>query len=133
MWQQRFLKGFAGDQGQAHEAACAVATEAITSIRTVAAFSLQDTVQERFLARLAAPLRRALVRGQVAGAVFGFSQVPFPASWHLVTHLLIVWKILVSCLVFSHNVHALALVAHTYPLQLCNVLLWRVRYCTLLH
>jgi len=46
VWQQRFLKGYAADPGRAHEAACAVATEAITSIRTAAAFSLQGSVQE---------------------------------------------------------------------------------------
>lgn len=73
--QQAFLKGFAGDQEAAHASASKIASEAVGNIRTVAALHMEDRVLALFTAQLAAPLRRAFLRGQLAGTVFGFTQV----------------------------------------------------------
>ena len=52
-----------------------VASEAVSNIRTIAAFSSEDKVLGLFAAQLAAPMRKAAVRGIVSGFVYGISQV----------------------------------------------------------
>eukprot|EP00850_Spirogloea_muscicola_P002385 SM000009S23514 [mRNA] locus=s9:452194:477102:- [translate_table: standard] len=81
--QQAFLKGFAGDQVKSHAQASMVAAEAVSNIRTVAAFSAESKVLALFESHLVGPLRRTFVRGQVAGFGFGFSQFCMYTSFGL--------------------------------------------------
>ncbi|XP_024371037.1 ABC transporter B family member 19 isoform X5 [Physcomitrium patens] len=72
--EHHFLKGFGGDVAKAYARASMVATEAVSNIRTVAAFCAEDKVLDLFIRELALPKRRAFVRGQVAGIGYGLSQ-----------------------------------------------------------
>ncbi|KAI5058687.1 hypothetical protein GOP47_0026857 [Adiantum capillus-veneris] len=72
--QMQFMKGFSGDLHMAYMRANTVAGEAISNIRTVAAFSAEDKVLNLFSKELSAPRKKAFVRGQVAGIGFGVSQ-----------------------------------------------------------
>lgn len=69
-----FLKGFAGDVGKAHSKATMVAGEAVTNIRTIAAFNAQAKVLHLFGKELEGPKQSILVRGQIAGISYGLSQ-----------------------------------------------------------
>ena len=66
-------QGFSGDLVAAHEEASHLASEAISNIRTVAALSLDSRLMQLFKQRLAALIRRAALRGQIAGFGFGFT------------------------------------------------------------
>eukprot|EP00246_Nothoceros_aenigmaticus_P000167 TRINITY_DN1022_c0_g1_i1.p1 TRINITY_DN1022_c0_g1~~TRINITY_DN1022_c0_g1_i1.p1 ORF type:complete len:1043 (+),score=224.73 TRINITY_DN1022_c0_g1_i1:192-3131(+) len=70
-----FLKGFAGDIGKAYSKATMVAGEAVTNIRTIAAFNAQSKVLDLFENELEGPKQSSFVRGQVAGVCFGLSQL----------------------------------------------------------
>ncbi|CAI5469718.1 unnamed protein product [Closterium sp. Yama58-4] len=74
--QQQFLAG-------SHAGATTIAAEAVANIRTVAAFNAQDKILALFTARLAGPLRRSFLRGQVGGAGFGLSQFFMYGSYAL--------------------------------------------------
>eukprot|EP00475_Leptophrys_vorax_P021223 TRINITY_DN2894_c1_g2_i1.p1 TRINITY_DN2894_c1_g2~~TRINITY_DN2894_c1_g2_i1.p1 ORF type:complete len:437 (-),score=7.35 TRINITY_DN2894_c1_g2_i1:34-1266(-) len=83
LMEQQFLSGFAGNQSRAHARATTVAAEAVANIRTVAAFGAEDKVLALFTARLAGPLKRSFVRGQIGGAGFGLSQFFMYSSYAL--------------------------------------------------
>lgn len=72
--QNMFLKGFAGDIGKAHSKATMIAGEAVSNIRTIAAFNAQSKVLGLFEKELEAPMKNMFVRGQVAGVTYGISQ-----------------------------------------------------------
>lgn len=63
--QQMFLKGFSGDVATAQAKASQVAGEAVSNIRTVAAFNAESKVTSLFEYELQAPLKRGYLRGQV--------------------------------------------------------------------
>ncbi|CAM6102831.1 unnamed protein product [Calypogeia fissa] len=69
-----FLTGFAGDQAKAYARSTQIAGEAVSNIRTVAAFNAQEKVQLLFKSELAGPARKSFWKGQIAGAGFGISQ-----------------------------------------------------------
>lgn len=81
--QQLMLKGFAIDAAKNYEQSSQVASEAVGNMRTVAAFSAEDTVLRLFNSHLAGPLRRAFRRGQIAGGCFGAGQFALFASFGL--------------------------------------------------
>jgi hypothetical protein len=60
-----------------------VASEAVSNMRTVAAFSAEDKVLALFNSHLAGPLQRAFKRGQIAGIGFGSGQFALFASFGL--------------------------------------------------
>ncbi|CAI5521652.1 unnamed protein product [Closterium sp. Naga37s-1] len=83
LMEQQFLAGFAGNQNSSHAGATTIAAEAVANIRTVAAFNAQEKILALFTARLAGPLRRSFLRGQVGGAGFGLSQFFMYGSYAL--------------------------------------------------
>ncbi|CAI5497944.1 unnamed protein product, partial [Closterium sp. Naga37s-1] len=83
LMEQQFLAGFAGNQSASHAGATTIAAEAVANIRTVAAFNAQDKILALFTARLAGPLRRSFLRGQIGGAGFGLSQFFMYGSYAL--------------------------------------------------
>ena len=64
--QQAFLSGMSGDLEKAHHSASTLASEAVTNIRTVAAFGLEERLMGLFRQQLRGPQKRALQRGQVS-------------------------------------------------------------------
>ncbi|KAH7848867.1 hypothetical protein Vadar_009448 [Vaccinium darrowii] len=72
--EQLFLKGFGGDYTQAYSRATAVAHEAISNIRTIAAFAAEEKVSIQFASELNRPNKQALLRGHISGFGYGISQ-----------------------------------------------------------
>ncbi|XP_078429609.1 ATP binding cassette subfamily B19 [Wolffia australiana] len=82
--QQLSLKGFAGDTAKAHAKTSMIAGEAVSNMRTVAAFNAQEKISWAFAAELRRPRRRSRRRSQVAGALFGASQLLLYAAEGLI-------------------------------------------------
>ncbi|CAK9148306.1 unnamed protein product [Ilex paraguariensis] len=72
---QLFLKGFGGDYTHAYARATAVAREAITNIRTVAAFGAEKRISLQFACELNQPNKQTLLRGHISGFGYGVSQL----------------------------------------------------------
>ncbi|KAK3007713.1 hypothetical protein RJ639_015058, partial [Escallonia herrerae] len=72
---QLFLKGFGGDYTRAYSRATAVAREAITNIRTVAAFGAEERISIQFASELNLPKKQALIRGHISGFGYGLTQL----------------------------------------------------------
>ncbi|KAK9164528.1 hypothetical protein Syun_005430 [Stephania yunnanensis] len=72
--EQLFLRGFGGNYSKAYSRTTDLAREAITNIRTVAAFSAEDKIVEKFISELNLPAKQALVRGHISGICYGASQ-----------------------------------------------------------
>lgn len=73
--QHLFLKGFGGNYTHAYARATSIAREAITNIRTVAAFGAEDRISARFISELNEPKKQATLRGHISGIGFGLSQL----------------------------------------------------------
>eukprot|EP00250_Pteridium_aquilinum_P016650 c23221_g1_i2 orf=460-2652(-) len=69
-----FLKGFGGDLSRAYSRSNMVAGEAVSNIRTIAAFCAEDKVLDLLRRELALPQRQAFWRGQIAGVGYGVAQ-----------------------------------------------------------
>lgn len=69
-----FLKGFGGDLSRAYSSSNMVAGEAVSNIRTIAAFCAEDKVLELFSRELELPQKQAFWRGQIAGIGYGVAQ-----------------------------------------------------------
>lgn len=82
--QQLSLKGFAGDTAKAHARASMVAGEAVSNIRTVAAFNAEDKILNLFDQELKLPQTQSLKRGQFSGFLFGISQLSLYGSQGLI-------------------------------------------------
>ncbi|CAM8980368.1 unnamed protein product [Rhodiola kirilowii] len=82
--QQLSLKGFAGDTAKAHARTSMIAGEAVSNIRTVAAFNAQDKVLSLFGKELHIPQQRSLQRSQSSGLLFGLSQLALYGSEALI-------------------------------------------------
>ncbi|KAL5992651.1 ABC transporter B member 13 [Asimina triloba] len=81
--EQLFLRGFGGDYTRAYSRATSVAREAITNIRTVAAFGAEDRISVQFADELDRPNKQALLRGHIAGLGYGLSQLLLLCSYAL--------------------------------------------------
>eukprot|EP00249_Psilotum_nudum_P003375 c16770_g1_i1 orf=1196-3793(+) len=81
--QRRFVKGFAGDLAKSYLRANKMAGEAISNIRTVAAFCAEEKLMAIFTSELAVPGKDALWTGQIAGICFGVSQCCMYCSYGL--------------------------------------------------
>ncbi|KAL5557849.1 hypothetical protein UlMin_034060 [Ulmus minor] len=73
--EQLFLKGFGGDYNNAYSRATSLAREAITNIRTVAAFGAEERLSLQFASELNRPSKQAFLRGHISGFGYGISQL----------------------------------------------------------
>ncbi|XP_057516104.1 ABC transporter B family member 13-like [Amaranthus tricolor] len=69
--EQLFLKGFGGDYNSAYYKANALAREAISNIRTVTAFGIEEQISKQFSAHLDLPNKQAFLRGHISGFAYG--------------------------------------------------------------
>lgn len=81
--QQLFLKGFGGDLGKSYGRASMVAGEAVSNIRTIAAFCAEEKVLDLFIRALEEPKKKSFMRGQLSGVGYGLSQFFMYASYGL--------------------------------------------------
>ncbi|GAB4856643.1 Multidrug resistance protein 1 [Ancistrocladus abbreviatus] len=81
--QKMFMKGFSGDLEAAHAKATQLAGEAVSNIRTVAAFNSESKIVGLFSTNLETPLRRCFWKGQIAGSGYGIAQFALYASYAL--------------------------------------------------
>ncbi|MCO5572614.1 hypothetical protein L7F22_026372 [Adiantum nelumboides] len=72
--QMQLTKGFSGDLHTAYMRANMVAGEAISNIRTVAAFSAEERILSNFCKELTEPRKKAFIQGQIGGFCYGLSQ-----------------------------------------------------------
>ncbi|GAU12261.1 hypothetical protein TSUD_02280 [Trifolium subterraneum] len=73
--QQLFLKGFGGDYSNAYSKATSLAREAISNIRSVAAFGAEDRISIQFASELNKHNKQALLRGHISGFGYGVTQL----------------------------------------------------------
>ncbi|XP_052170494.1 ABC transporter B family member 2-like [Diospyros lotus] len=78
-----FMKGYGGDLSKAYLKANMLAGEAVSNIRTVAAFCSEEKVLNLYAGELVEPSRRSFTRGQIAGIFYGVSQFFIFSSYGL--------------------------------------------------
>ncbi|KAL0918191.1 hypothetical protein M5K25_010185 [Dendrobium thyrsiflorum] len=78
-----FMKGYGGNLSKAYLKANMLAAEAVSNIRTVAAFCSEDKVIDLYSRELKDPSSRAFRRGQLAGLFYGVSQFFLFSSYAL--------------------------------------------------
>ncbi|KAK4261467.1 hypothetical protein QN277_004459 [Acacia crassicarpa] len=78
-----FFQGYGGNLSKAYLKANMLAGEAVSNIRTVAAFCSEDKVLELYASELVDPSKRSLKRGQIAGIFYGISQFFIFSSYGL--------------------------------------------------
>ncbi|XP_057857951.2 ABC transporter B family member 19-like [Cryptomeria japonica] len=81
--QKMSQKGLGGDQAKAHNEATVVAGEAVSNIRTLIAFNAEKKVLSLFQNLLSKPVRRSFRKGQIAGLIYGLSQMGLYCSYAL--------------------------------------------------
>ncbi|GAB2272304.1 Multidrug resistance protein 1 [Dionaea muscipula] len=81
--QKIFMTGFSGDLEAAHAKATQLAGEAVSNVRTVAAFNSETQIVSLFSNNLETPLRRSFWKGQIAGSGYGVAQFALYASYAL--------------------------------------------------
>ncbi|KAK1368231.1 Multidrug/pheromone exporter, MDR family, ABC transporter family [Heracleum sosnowskyi] len=69
-----FMKGYGGNLSKAYLKANMIAGEAVSNIRTVAAFCSEEKVLDLYGRELVEPSKRSFTRGQIAGIFYGVSQ-----------------------------------------------------------
>ncbi|XP_020247604.1 ABC transporter B family member 2-like [Asparagus officinalis] len=78
-----FLKGFGGNLSNTYLKANMLAAEAVSNIRTVAAFCSEEKVISLYSRELEGPSKQSFRRGQAAGIFFGVSQFFLFSSYAL--------------------------------------------------
>ncbi|XP_073219421.1 ABC transporter B family member 2-like isoform X2 [Cicer arietinum] len=78
-----FMQGFGGNLSKAYLKANMLAGEAISNIRTVAAFCAEEKVIDLYVDELVEPSKRSFKRGQIAGIFYGISQFFIFSSYGL--------------------------------------------------
>ncbi|KAG1354245.1 ABC transporter B family member 2 [Cocos nucifera] len=78
-----FMQGYGGNLNKAYLKANMLAAEAVSNIRTVAAFCSEEKVIDLYANELKEPSRRSFRRGQGAGIFYGVSQFFLFASYAL--------------------------------------------------
>lgn len=68
------MKGYGGNLSKAYLKANMLAGEAVSNIRTVAAFCSEEKVLDLYGRELVEPSKRSFTRGQIAGIFYGVSQ-----------------------------------------------------------
>ncbi|XP_058747679.1 ABC transporter B family member 2-like [Vicia villosa] len=69
-----FMQGFGGNLSKAYLKANMLAGEAVSNIRTVAAFCAEEKIIGLYVNELVEPSKRSFKRGQIAGIFYGISQ-----------------------------------------------------------
>ena len=77
------MKGYGGNLSKAYLKANMLAGEAVSNIRTVAAFCSEEKVLDLYANELVDPSKRSLQRGQIAGIFYGISQFFIFSSYGL--------------------------------------------------
>lgn len=78
-----FMQGYGGNLSKAYLKANMLAGEAVSNIRTVAAFCSEEKVLELYARELVEPSKRSFTRGQIAGIFYGISQFFIFSSYGL--------------------------------------------------
>lgn len=78
-----FMQGYGGDLSKAYLKANMLAGEAVSNIRTVAAFCSEEKVLDLYRHELVEPSKRSFTRGQIAGIFYGISQFFIFSSYGL--------------------------------------------------
>ncbi|MED6171656.1 (ABC) transporter [Stylosanthes scabra] len=78
-----FMKGYGGNLSKAYLKANMLAGEAVSNIRTVAAFCSEEKVLDLYANELVDPSKRSFQRGQIAGVFYGISQFFIFSSYGL--------------------------------------------------
>lgn len=78
-----FMKGYGGNLSKAYLKANMLAGEAVSNIRTVAAFCSEEKVLDLYSRELVEPSKRSFTRGQIAGIFYGVSQFFIFSSYGL--------------------------------------------------
>lgn len=78
-----FMQGYGGNLSKAYLGANMLAGEAISNIRTVAAFCAEEKVVDLYAQELIEPAKRSFTRGQIAGIFYGVSQFFIFSSYGL--------------------------------------------------
>ncbi|KAJ9152445.1 hypothetical protein P3X46_026010 [Hevea brasiliensis] len=78
-----FMKGYGGNLSKAYLKANMLAGEAVSNIRTVAAFCAEEKVLDLYSRELVEPSQRSFTRGQIAGIFYGVSQFFIFSSYGL--------------------------------------------------
>ncbi|XP_057425140.1 ABC transporter B family member 2-like [Lotus japonicus] len=78
-----FMQGFGGNLSKAYLKANMLAGEAVSNIRTVAAFCSEEKVVGLYANELVEPSKRSFKRGQIAGIFYGISQFFIFSSYGL--------------------------------------------------
>lgn len=77
------MKGYGGNLSKAYLGANMLAGEAVSNIRTVAAFCAEEKVLDLYSRELVEPSKRSFSRGQIAGIFYGVSQFFIFSSYAL--------------------------------------------------
>ncbi|KAA8522033.1 hypothetical protein F0562_012653 [Nyssa sinensis] len=78
-----FMQGYGGNLSKAYLKANMFAGEAVSNIRTVAAFCSEEKVLNLYACELVEPSKRSFTRGQIAGIFYGVSQFFIFSSYGL--------------------------------------------------
>ncbi|XP_010538383.1 PREDICTED: ABC transporter B family member 2-like [Tarenaya hassleriana] len=78
-----FMQGYGGNLSKAYLKANMLAGEAVSNIRTVAAFCAEEKVLDLYSRELLEPSKRSFKRGQIAGIFYGISQFFIFSSYGL--------------------------------------------------
>ncbi|KAG2409023.1 hypothetical protein LR48_Vigan01g152400 [Vigna angularis] len=78
-----FMQGFGGNLSKAYLKANMLAGDAVSNIRTVAAFCAEQKVLDLYANELVEPSKRSFNRGQIAGIFYGISQFFIFSSYGL--------------------------------------------------
>ncbi|KAF3449391.1 hypothetical protein FNV43_RR10119 [Rhamnella rubrinervis] len=78
-----FMQGYGGNLSKAYLKANMLAGEAVSNIRTVAAFCAEDKVLDLYSRELVEPSKRSFTRGQIAGLFYGVAQFFIFSSYGL--------------------------------------------------
>lgn len=94
MRQKMFMKGYGGNLGKSYLKANMLAAEAVSNIRTVAAFCAEEKVIKLYADELKEPAKQSFRRGQGAGLFYGVSQFFLFSSYALALWLVLheVWN-----------------------------------------
>ncbi|XVF13654.1 hypothetical protein REPUB_Repub08aG0226500 [Reevesia pubescens] len=78
-----FMQGYGGNLSKAYLKANMLAGEAVSNIRTVAAFCAEEKILDLYSRELVEPSKRSFNRGQIAGIFYGISQFFIFSSYGL--------------------------------------------------
>ena len=77
------MQGYGGNLSKAYLKANMLAGEAVSNIRTVAAFCAEEKILDLYACELVEPSKRSFNRGQIAGIFYGISQFFIFSSYGL--------------------------------------------------